>query len=82
MNDSLPKTAYVKMLDIWMLAAMLLPFFEIIALVLRKEVSCIRRSNGRFQFSKTPSDSELSVVRTEFLTGTQRGKLFRQTFWT
>ena len=34
------------MLDIWMLAAMLLPFAEIITLVLRKEISC-RATNGR-----------------------------------
>ena len=70
MNDSLPKTAYVKMLDVWMLAAMLLPFSEIVALAFHKEVSCtFTRTNGRFQFSKTSSDSELSVVRPEFLTG-------------
>ena len=52
MNDSLlAVTAYVKMLDVWMLASLLLPFSEIISLVLRKEVSCIR-TNGRFQFSR------------------------------
>ena len=60
-----------------MLATMLLPFSEILALILGKEVSCIR-TNGRFQFSQTSSDSELSVVRTEFLTGRQGGKLSRQ----
>ena len=76
MNDSLPKTAYVKMLDVWMLATMLLPFSEILALALGKEVSCTK-TNGRFRFSKTSSDSELSVVRTEFLTGRQGGKLYR-----
>ena len=49
MNDSLlAVTAYVKMLDVWMLASLLLPFSEIISLVLRKEVSYIR-TNGRFQ---------------------------------
>ena len=78
MNESLPETAYVKMLDVWMLAAMLLPFSEIIALVLSKEISCMR-TNGGIQFSETPSDSKLSAVRTEFLTaGRQGGKLSRQ----
>ena len=29
-NDSLPRTSYIKMVDIWLIFAQLIPFFEVI----------------------------------------------------
>ena len=33
-SESLPKTSYIKMIDIWLVFALLVPFFEVLVIVL------------------------------------------------
>ena len=28
-SDSLPKTSYIKMMDVWLITSLLIPFFEV-----------------------------------------------------
>lgn len=28
-SDSLPKTSYIKMVDVWLITSLLIPFFEV-----------------------------------------------------
>ena len=62
MANNLPKTAHVKMIDIWMIVTMVIPFMEIITVAV-KEVLKRKSLRGWVSFIIFPiSSSDLHVV--------------------
>ena len=69
----MPKTAYVKMIDIWMLFSLLVPFFEVMLMIMMESMRIklrnieegIRTRDKKFAASKISPSSINKRYRTE-----------------
>ena len=70
-SNSLPNTAYVKLIDLWLIGHLLIPFFEVILHtiidLLRTEVARIESERGFVKRANQPSSAESSATTKTIL---------------
>ena len=94
LSQSLPVTSYIKMIDIWMLFTMTVPFLEVVIHTINevfkqrntKRVDVVRIKSAKEQEEKMPKTSNnnknFTIVRLTFSLILPLGSLiFTVTFW-